>query len=393
MIEFEKDTDTLESPVVSIKVLGVGGGGGNTINSLIESNTQNIELIAANSDLQALKCSKAANKIQLGFKSTKGLGTGSNPELGKRAAEEDIDKIMEKLSGADIVFLTAGMGGGTGSGGLPVIAKRLKEDGILTIAIVTKPFQFEGKRREKIAQEAIELLRKEVDTLIIIPNQKLLELTEKNISMIDAFAMINSVLTQSVKGLSDIITKPGHINVDFADVKATMKGMGLAVLGTGLASGEGRAKAATLNAISSPLLENMSIQGARGVLLNITGGENLGLHEINEAASVIYEQADEEANIILGSVIDKSLTDEVIVTVIATGFSESCTVDFKDIVQASQKIEEEKIEENDHEINVEEQLLQEKNDQEEEKAVIDLENLDIPTFMRYDLKEEQEEED
>ena len=322
MIEFEQDKKPQGSPVVAIKVVGVGGAGGNTVNSLIESGYHGIECVAVNTDAQALGISKANIKIQLGLKSTKGMGTGANPELGKRAAEEDLDKVMDVLEGSDIVFLSAGMGGGTGSGAVPVIARALKEQGILSIAVVTKPFEFEGKKRACVAQNAIELLKKEVDTLLIIPNQKLLEVTDKHTSMIDAFALINNVVSKSVKGISEIITYPGHINVDFADVRAIMKDMGLAVMGSGTATGENRAKEAALQAITSPLLENMSIQGARSVLLNITGGTNLGLHEISEAASIIYEKAEDDANIILGSVIDEAMGDEVTVTIIATGFNE-----------------------------------------------------------------------
>lgn len=319
MIQFEKERDELGA---KIRVIGIGGAGGNTINSMIETGYEGIEFIAANTDAQALRLSKAEHKIQLGVKSTKGLGSGANPELGRRAAEEDLDKVLEAVGDADIVFLAGGMGGGTGSGALPVIARALKTSGILTVAVVTKPFVFEGKRRARIAEQAIEVLKKEVDTLIVIPNQKLLDVVDEQVSMIDAFAMINDVLNRSVKGISDIITKPGHINVDFADMREIMRGMGLAIMGTGKASGPHRAREAAQQAISSPLLENMSIVGARGVLLNISGGTNLGLHEISEAASVIYEQADENANIILGSVIDANMTDEVIVTIIATGFTQ-----------------------------------------------------------------------
>lgn len=321
MIEFEQEKSKELVPVATIKVIGVGGAGGNTVNSIIESGYQGIDFIVANTDSQALLLSKAETKIQIGVKSTKGLGTGANPDLGKRAAEEDLDKIMEAIGSADIVFLAGGMGGGTGSGALPVVARALKEKNILSIAIVTKPFLFEGKRRATVAEGAIDALRKEVDTLLIVPNQKLLDLVGQHVSMIDAFAMINDLLCQSVKGISDIITKPGHINVDFSDVRAIMKDMGLAVMGTGRASGDNRAKAAALQAISSPLLENMSVEGARGVLFNITGGKNLSLYEVGQAASVIYEQAHEEANIILGSVIDETMDDEVAVTIVATGFS------------------------------------------------------------------------
>lgn len=320
MIDFDQDVNLQDLPVVSIKVVGVGGAGGNTVNSIIDSGYNFIECLVVNTDAQALSVSKADIKIQLGIKSTKGMGAGANPELGKRAAEEDLSKVMDALEGSDIVFLAGGMGGGTGSGALPVIARALKECGILSIAVVTKPFEFEGKRRARVAQEAIELLAKEVDTLLIIPNQKLLDVTDKNISMIDAFTLINNVLSQSVKGISEIMTSPGHINVDFADVKAIMKNTGIAVMGSGTASGQSRAVDAALMAISSPLLEDMSIQGATGVLLNITGDKSLGLHEIGAAANIIYEQVSEDANIILGSVIDPTMGDKVTVTIIATGF-------------------------------------------------------------------------
>lgn len=318
MIEFEKE----ERPLAAIHVIGVGGAGGNTINSMVEADFKGIKFIAANTDAQALQESLAHETIQLGVKSTKGLGAGANPEIGRRAAEEDLEKIIESSKDADIVFITAGMGGGTGSGASTVIARALKERGVLTVAIVTKPFMFEGKRRGNIAEDSINALREEVDTLIILPNQKLIEIAGKDVSMIDAFSMINGVLSNSVKGISDIITRPGHINVDFADLRATMQNQGVAVMGTGRSTGPDRAKEAAMDAITSPLLENMNVEGAQSVLLNITGGQNLGLHEIHEAASIIYEQADDNANIIIGSVIDNSLTEELHVTIVATGFQD-----------------------------------------------------------------------
>lgn len=318
MIAFE--VQEAQTKGVSIKVIGVGGAGGNTVNSIIESGCEGVDFIVANTDAQAIEKSQAPCKVQIGVKSTKGLGTGADPEIGKRSAEEDLDKIMDVLEDADIVFLAAGMGGGTGSGALPVIAHALREKGILSIAIVTKPFLFEGKRRAICADQAIEELKKYVDTLIVMPNQNLLEITDEQISMIEAFSMINNVLSQSIKSVSEIITNAGHINVDFADVRTIMKDRGIAVLGTGCAAGENRAQEATKQAISSPLLENMSIKGAQGILFNIAGGKDLGLHEISQAASLVYEQAHEDANIILGSVIDESLQDEVRVTIIATGF-------------------------------------------------------------------------
>lgn len=320
MIEFDKEIETRNDISVSIKVVGIGGAGGNTVNSMIESDLQHIDFIVANTDSQALYHSNALKKIQLGKKSTKGLGSGANPDLGRRATEEDLDKIMEAIGDADIVFLAAGMGGGTGSGGAPVIAKALRERGILSVAVVTKPFSFEGKRRMSVAQEALEQLKKEVDTLIVVPNQKLLDVVDRSVTMIESFAMIDELLIHSVKSIADIITQPGHINVDFADLRAIMKGMGLAMMGAGCAQGHDRARIAAQQAISSHLIENMDMKKARGILLNITGGLSLSLHEINDAASVIYDESNENAHIILGSVIDPNMGDKVIVSVIATGF-------------------------------------------------------------------------
>lgn len=306
---------------VSLKLIGVGGGGGNAVNSMVNgSDLQNVQFIVANTDAQALKASNAHHKIQLGAKITKGLGAGSNPEVGKKSAEEDLNNIITHFEKTDILFLTAGLGGGTGSGALPVIACAAKELGVLTVAVVTTPFTFEGKRRAKQADEAIKNLRAVVDTLIIVPNQRLLEMSDPKISMLNAFALANDILKQAIKGISDIITKTGHINVDFADVKAIMKDMGMALMGSGIATGQDRARQAALHAISSPLLENISIQGAKGVLINITGNEDLGLQEINEAASLIYDIVSPDANIILGSVIDNTMGDSIMVTVIATGF-------------------------------------------------------------------------
>lgn len=381
MIEFEHEEKNASSVAV-IKVIGAGGAGGNTVNSIVDAGAQGIEFIVTNTDVQALEASKADEKIQIGIKSTKGLGTGANPEIGKRSAEEDLDKILAAVGDADIVFLTAGMGGGTGSGALPVIAHALREKGILTIAIVTKPFLFEGKRRSCVADEAIEKLAQKVDTLIVIPNQKLLHLVDHNVSMIDAFAMINDVLSQSVCGISDIIAKPGHINVDFADVRAIMKDMGLAVMGTGRESGDGRAEKAAMQAISSPLLENMTIEGAQGVLLNITGGKDLGLHEVSEAAQVVYEKAHKDANIILGSVVDEDMADEVMVTIIATGFEkqeemlEHKEVAYKtDMSETSETL-------NYHDQNKPEHIKDFKPKEYVSPNVIHLEDLDVPAFLR-----------
>ncbi len=321
-----------------IKVFGIGGAGGNAVNSMInDSDIEAVDFIIGNTDAQALEQSPAINKIQLGAKITKGLGAGANPDIGRRAAEEDLDEIMRHVADADILFLTAGLGGGTGSGALPVIALAAKESGILTVAVVTKPFAFEGKRRMKHAEDAIKHLEGVVDTLIVVPNQRLLEIVDAKISMLDAFALSNNILKQAIKGISDIITKSGHINVDFADVRTIMKGMGMALMGTGRASGPTRAKDAALKAISSPLLENVNIKGARGVLINITGNTDLGLYEINEAASLVYEMVSPDADIILGSVIDSSLGDDVMVIVIATGVGseKAATVSAASMVSAS----------------------------------------------------------
>jgi len=320
MIEFEAESLQEIKMSASIKVIGIGGAGGNTVSCIVDSGCKNIDFVIVNTDIQPLNLSKVEKKIQIGVKATKGLGTGTDAELGKRAAEEDLDKVMEVLEGADIVFITAGMGGGTGSGVAPVIARALKEKGILSIAVVTKPFLFEGKRRAQVAEQAIKLLAQEVDTLIVIPNQKLLEITGQEVSMMEGFSMINEILMQSVRAISDIIVKPGHVNVDFADVRTIMKDRGLAVMGTGIASGQDRAEKAAIQATTSPLLENQSIAGAHSVLINITGDKNLRIHEISRAASIVHEQVHEDANIIIGSVIDEEYADKISITIIATGF-------------------------------------------------------------------------
>jgi len=322
MIEFTVEEEKSPRTIgACIKVIGVGGGGSNAVNSMAQSSEmETVGFIITNTDAQALHISEIENKVQIGEKITKGLGAGSNPDVGRRAAEEDIEVVVKYLEGADILFLTAGMGGGTGSGALPVIAQVARDMGILSVAIVTKPFLFEGKRRMRHAEDAIKQVRQSVDTLLVVPNQKLLETVDPKISMLDAFAFSNDVLKQAIKGISDIITKPGHINVDFADVRSIMKDMGLALMGVGRAEGEDRAREAALRAISSPLLEDVSIDGARGVLINITGNTDLGLHEINDAAEVVYDLVSEDANIILGSVVDTDMGNEIMVTVIATGF-------------------------------------------------------------------------
>jgi cell division protein FtsZ len=303
-----------------IKVIGIGGGGSNAINSMIQAHVEGVEFVVANTDMQALSSSMAPTKMQLGNTLTKGLGAGANPEIGKRAALEDIERISEIIDGADMVFVTAGMGGGTGTGAAPVITSVAKEKGCLTVAVVTKPFLFEGKRRLVQAEAGLRELRNSVDTLITIPNQRLLNVVGKQTSLRDAFRICDDVLRQAVQGISDLITVPGLINLDFADVQTIMSEMGMALLGTGVARGDNRAVEAAQKAISSPLLEESSIEGARGVLINITGGPDLTLFEVNEASSIIKEVAHEDAQIIFGSVIDENMQGEIRVTVIATGF-------------------------------------------------------------------------
>jgi cell division protein FtsZ len=309
-----------EQLTAKIKVIGVGGGGGNAVNRMIQAGIKGVEFLVTNTDVQAMRASLAPTKIQIGAKLTKGLGAGANPEIGKQAALEDTDRILEALSGADMIFITTGMGGGTGTGAAPIIASLAAELGSLTVAVVTKPFAFEGKRRRVQAEQGIRALRDTVDTLITIPNERLLNFVERATSLGEAFQIADDVLRQAVQGISDLITVPGEINLDFADVKTIMHGMGMALMGTGISSGEHRAVEAAQRAISSPLLEEASIEGAKGVLINITGGSDMTLFEVHEAASIIQEAADEEANIIFGTVIDPKMKDEVKVTVIATGF-------------------------------------------------------------------------
>ena len=306
--------------IAKIKIIGVGGGGCNAINTMITSNLEGVEFIAANTDLQALGSALATTKIQLGAHLTKGLGAGANPDIGRSATLEDAEKIREELEGADMIFITAGLGGGTGTGGAPVIASIAKELGALTVAVVTKPFFFEGKRRQLAAERGMDELKKTVDTLIAIPNQRLLSISDRELSLLASFKKADEVLLHASKSISDLITIPGLINLDFADVKTIMSEMGMAFMGMGVASGDNKAVEATHKAISSPLLEDISISGARGLLINITGGENLSLHEVNDAATKIQEEADEDANIIFGAVIDPKMGDEIRITVIATGF-------------------------------------------------------------------------
>lgn len=305
---------------VRIKVFGVGGGGCNAVNTMIEAGLSRVEFIAANTDVQALERSKAGFKLQLGPDRTAGLGAGSKPDVGKEAAQESRDDIREILEGADMVFVTCGMGGGTGTGGAPVVASVARELGALTVGVVTKPFEYEGRRRMAQAEDGIRELRKQVDTLLVIPNQRLLGIVDKSTPLLEAFTVADDVLRQAIKGIADVITTTGFINVDFADVRTVMTYTGRAVMGVGISRGANRALEAAQKAISSPLLEDGSVEGAKGVLLNITGGPNLTLHEVDEAASIIKEAADAQANIIVGQVLEHGFEDEVMVTVIATGF-------------------------------------------------------------------------
>jgi cell division protein FtsZ len=305
-----------------IKVIGVGGGGTNAVNRMIRAKLEGVEFIAANTDLQALKLSQAPIKLQLGAKLTKGLGAGANPEVGRKAALEDTDKIIEVLEGSDMIFITTGLGGGTGSGAAPVVASLASELGALSVAVVTKPFAFEGKRRMLQAEQALAELVGCVDTVIVIPNERLMDTVERGTSFFEAFRIADDILRQAVQGISDIITIPGIINRDFADVKTIMQGQGYAVMGTAVASGANRAVDAANRAIASPLLEDNSIQGAQGILINVTGSNSLSLHEVHEASSIIQKAAHENANIIFGAVMDEGMKDEVKITVIAAGFRE-----------------------------------------------------------------------
>ncbi|MDF2858119.1 MAG: cell division protein FtsZ [Neobacillus sp.] len=317
MLEFDTNLDSL----ATIKVIGVGGGGNNAVNRMIEHGVQGVEFIAVNTDAQALNLSKAEVKMQIGAKLTRGLGAGANPEVGKKAAEESKEQLEDALRGADMVFVTAGMGGGTGTGAAPVIAQIARDLGALTVGVVTRPFTFEGKKRSNQASGGIGSMKEAVDTLIVIPNDRLLEIVDKSTPMLEAFREADNVLRQGVQGISDLIATPGLINLDFADVKTIMSNKGSALMGIGVAAGENRATEAAKKAINSPLLET-SIDGAQGVLMNITGGSNLSLYEVQEAADIVATASDQEVNMIFGSVINETLKDEIIVTVIATGFNE-----------------------------------------------------------------------
>jgi cell division protein FtsZ len=365
MFDFDIDVDQF----ARIKVFGVGGGGNNAVNRMIECGVRGIEFIALNTDKQALYSSRAEQKVQLGEKITKGLGAGANPEIGTKAAEENRNEILETLKGADMVFITAGMGGGTGTGAAPVVAEIAKELGILTVGVVTKPFTFEGKKRLLHAEQGIQELKERVDTLVTIPNDRLLQIADKKTTMADAFMMADEVLKQGIQGISDLISVPNLINLDFADVKTIMFDKGIAHMGIGRASGDNRATEAAKQAITSPLLET-SIEGARSVLLNITGGNDLGIFEVNEAADIIRQSVDPDANIIFGAGIDESMSDEIQITVIATGFEEGPVKNKSTINQKAGLFGARRTEES-----------VEAKETKEEKEV-NMEDLDIPIFLR-----------
>lgn len=378
MLEFDTNMEEL----ATIKVIGVGGGGNNAVNRMIEHGVEGVEFIAVNTDAQALNLSKAETTIQIGGKLTRGLGAGANPEVGKKAAEESKEQLEEVLQGADMVFVTAGMGGGTGTGAAPVIAQVAKDLGALTVGVVTRPFSFEGRRRSTQAISGIDTLKGSVDTLIVIPNDRLLEIVDKNTPMLEAFREADNVLRQGVQGISDLIAKPGLINVDFADVKTIMFDKGSALMGIGIATGETRATEAAKKAISSPLLET-SIDGAHGILMNITGGTNLSLYEVQEAADLVTSAADKEVNVIFGSVINENLNDEIVVTVIATGFDE--TVQPK--AEMKQKQHRPMVGQNQHAATREEPVQREQREpqqqqQQQPRVRQEDDELDIPTFLR-----------
>jgi cell division protein FtsZ len=375
MLEFDTNLDSL----ATIKVIGVGGGGNNAVNRMIEHGVQGVEFIAVNTDAQALNLSKAEVKMQIGAKLTRGLGAGANPDVGKKAAEESKEQLEAALSGADMVFVTAGMGGGTGTGAAPVIAQIARDLGALTVGVVTRPFTFEGKKRSGQASGGIGAMKEAVDTLIVIPNDRLLEIVDKSTPMLEAFREADNVLRQGVQGISDLIAVPGLINLDFADVKTIMSNKGSALMGIGVSAGENRAAEAAKKAISSPLLET-SIDGAQGVLMNITGGTNLSLYEVQEAADIVATASDQEVNMIFGSVINENLKDEIVVTVIATGFKED-VIQPKPAARPSfgavkQGLNSVKREQPKREENPQESIRQSASTQQPEDT------LDIPTFLR-----------
>ncbi|GLO65910.1 MULTISPECIES: cell division protein FtsZ [Oceanobacillus] len=378
------DFDTNMEELATIKVIGVGGGGNNAVNRMIEHGVEGVEFIAVNTDAQALNLSKAESKIQIGGKLTRGLGAGANPEVGKKAAEESKEQLEEVLKGADMVFVTAGMGGGTGTGAAPVIAQVAKDIGALTVGVVTRPFSFEGRRRSTQAVSGIDTLKGAVDTLIVIPNDRLLEIVDKNTPMLEAFREADNVLRQGVQGISDLIAKPGLINVDFADVKTIMFDKGSALMGIGIATGETRATEAAKKAISSPLLET-SIDGAHGILMNITGGTNLSLYEVQEAADLVTSAADQEVNVIFGSVINENLNDEIVVTVIATGFDENAKkVDTRQKQQRTNigQSQQTATKDMNEAASTRESQQHPQQPQTQSRPRQDEEELDIPTFLR-----------
>jgi len=382
MIEFDEN----KNMGAKVKIIGIGGGGNNALNTMISYQLSGVEFVAANTDAQALGANMAPVKLQLGSNLTKGLGAGANPEVGRKAALEDVEKIREALKGADMVFITAGLGGGTGTGGAPVIAEAAREIGALTVAIVTKPFHFEGKKRMKQAEEGLANLRMTADALITIPNQRLLSVSGKNMTLIEAFKKADEILYHAAKGISDIIVGHGIINLDFADVRTIMAETGMALMGTGTSAGENRSVEAAQKAISSPLLEDISIEGARGLLINITGGENMTLNEINEATTLVQKEAHEEANIIWGTVIDPAMKEEVRVTVIATGFGkveEKTASRFKKVAPISISVRENRdIPAFMRRVKVSERFDEVKLVEPSDFSVEDEERFDIPTFLR-----------
>lgn len=366
-----------------IKVVGVGGGGGNAVNHMVNSSIEGVDFICANTDAQALKSIHARSVIQLGNALTKGLGAGANPEIGRQAALDDRDRILEVLGGADMVFITAGMGGGTGTGAAPVIAEIAREAGILTVAVVTKPFPFEGKKRREVAEKGIEELSQFVDSLITIPNEKLLPVLGKDVTLINAFAAANDVLLGAVQGIADLITRPGLINVDFADVRTVMAEMGMAMMGTGVASGPDRAREAAARAIASPLLEDINLNGARGILVNITGGLDLAIGEFDEVGNAVKEFASDNAEVVIGTVIDPDLHDELRVTVVATGLAphrQSHEPHIKLVHKHTGEIDYDQLQRSPS-ISRKQPKMDNRGTEPRSKE-IDLEYLDIPAFLR-----------
>jgi len=383
-MRFEFDDNCKKGAIM--KVVGVGGAGGNAVNGMINAGLYGVEFIAINTDLQALESNKSPVKLQIGKNLTKGLGAGTNPEIGLKAIEEDRDLVVSSLTNADMIFITAGLGGGTGTGAGPVIAEIAREMGILTVAIVTKPFTFEGPKRSKIAEFGLQKLKDKVDTLIVIPNQRLLSICSKDTTLCDAFKMADDILYQATKGISDLISVTGLINLDFADVKTIMTDMGDAIMGTGVGRGENKAVEAANSAISSPLLEEISIEGAQGVLVNITGGKDLTLYEVNDATSIIFDAAGHDTNIIFGAVIDEKTNDEIRVTVIATGFNkkqknvEKNEDKYLNYVNSTSKEREKPTFVRVNKVNLETVTMENEN-----FTPFNTEDLDIPAFLRKQM--------